>query len=262
VTFREEGGKKIAIIPLKPVQQVAITVDFPQIVVDWGRFYEGSSPRPLRMLLNGEFSVVTPGEFWEDGRPKRDRIVGRGFSLAETKLPDGSWGLSPQNTLVKIAKDTGLIGAKGSLKRDQIGELIGRACQWQMRLYMKPGNKGGKAYFTEEIKLAGIIPEGVPVPDMPEEDLFMLNWSGGVHPDPDAVKVLRRAVKNTIRRASNYAGSTIEPIINQPPVVVAGNSAPTPVSTAPAPKKAAPKAAKPTKFDAEAVEFEEDSLPF
>ena len=47
--FKDEGGKTFYCYPQKAVQQVAIAVDFPQILVDKGQFFGKSHPLPSRL---------------------------------------------------------------------------------------------------------------------------------------------------------------------------------------------------------------------
>lgn len=190
--------------PQKPVQQVAIAVDFPQVLVDKGQFFGNSNPLPLRMMLNGEFSVGPAGE--------KVRVVGRPYNIRETnhaaKGEKAMWAFAKNNGLHKLADAVGILDANGLFKKERIGELLGKYAQFQFRVYMKPGKKEGQTFFTEDIKLVGMVPEGVPLPELPEGILHGVNLYG--QNDPAAVKQLRVAVKNTIKRANNYEGSDLQ----------------------------------------------------
>lgn len=200
VYFKTEGGKRIMCRPQKPCQQIAMAVDFPQIIVDKGQFFGESNPQPLRLLLNGEFTV--------DG----ERVVGKPFSLIEKKHDNGRWAFSKNNKLHQLAESCGLLDKDGLFTKERLTELLGKAAQFQFRVYMKEGrNDPSKKYFTEEIKLAGMVPEGVPIPEFDESLLHGVNLMG--ENDPSYVKQLRLAIKNTIKRANNYAESDIKHLL-------------------------------------------------
>lgn len=192
-------GKRMMRYPQKPVQQIAVAVDFPQVIVDKGQFFGNSNPMPLRMLLNGEFTL-------SDGT----RIVARPYSIVETKFKDEKkWAFAKNNGIHKLADACELLDDKGLFTKDRIGELLGKVALFQFRVYMKPSKKDpSKSYFTEEIKLAGLIPEGVEVPEFDESILHGVNLYG--ENDEEAVKQLRATVRNTIQRANNYEGSDIK----------------------------------------------------
>lgn len=184
--------------PQKPVQQCAIAVDFPQVLVDKGQFFGTSNPMPLRLLLNGEFSI-------SDGT----RIVGRPFSVIEKKYDDNCWAFAPNNGIAKLAAACDLLDEKGRFTKERIGELLGKVAQFEFRVFMKPSKKDpSKTYFTESIKLSGMVPEGLVIPEFNDEILHGINVSADN--DEDSLTQLRLAVRNTIKRANNYEGSVIE----------------------------------------------------
>lgn len=205
---KDEKGNPVRLMcwPQKAVQQVAITVDFPQVLVDKGQYFGNSNPLPLRMLLNGEFSLA-------DGI----RIVGRPYSISETKHDIGGnksvWAFAKNNGLHKLADAAEILDSNGLFTKNRIGELLGKVALFQFRVYMKPSKKDpSKSFFTEEIKLAGQIPEGIVAPEVPDGILHGVNLYG--ENDLEAVKQLRLAVKNTIKRANNYEGSDIKVLLD------------------------------------------------
>lgn len=197
IYFKEEGGKVYKCRPMRPVQQVAITVDFPQITVDKGQFFGDSNPAPLRMLLNGEYIL--------DG----ERVVGKAYSITEKKYDDGTWAFAKNNGLHKLADACEILDENGYFQKERIGELLGKVAQFTIRVWMKPSKKDpSRAFMQEEIKLAGIVPEGVPVPELDSSYLYGVNMTR--ENDLEHLKVLRVSVKNTQKRANNYAGSVLE----------------------------------------------------
>lgn len=207
-TYFEDGvddkGKpcRLKRYPQKPVQQVAIAVDFPQVLVDKGKFFGNSKPLPLRMLLNGEFTL--PGE--------KVRVVGKPYNIRVTnhaeKGEKALWALAKNNGIHKLADACGILDDNGLFRPERLHELLGKVAQFQFQVWMKPGKTGDKKFFTETIKLVGMVPEGVPLPEIPDGILHGVNLYG--NNDPEAVKQLRVAVKNTIKRANNYEGSDLQ----------------------------------------------------
>lgn len=197
--FKEIDGKEHFCYPQKPVQQIAVAIDFPQIVVDKGQFFGKENPQPLRLLLNGEFSL-------SDGM----RVVGRPYSIVEKKYDDGTWAFAKNNGIHKLAAACELLDAKGYFTKNRIGELVGKVAQFQFQVYMKEA-KNGKKYYTEDIQLSGMIPEGITPPKFEDSLLHGTNLVG--NNDPEAVKQLRACVKNTIKHANNYETSDIKALI-------------------------------------------------
>lgn len=198
----QQGKNRMLRVPRKPCQQVAILVDIPDILVDRGQFFGDSNPAPLRLMPNGEFGVRVDG-VWTP-------IVAKPYSVSEIKHDDGTWAFSKGNTLHKLADACDLLDEKGYFTKDRIGELQGKVAQFEFRVWMKPG-KNGKTYLTEDIKLAGRVPEGVAIPEYDSSLLLGINVNG--ENDPEQVKQLRKSIKNTIRRANNFEGSDIQKLL-------------------------------------------------
>ncbi len=199
----DEKGKpaRLKCWPQKPVQQMAAMIDFPQIMVDKGKFFGNSNPQPLRVLLNREFTL--PGD--------KTKIVASPYNIRETKHDIGggktTWAFAKNNGLHKLADAVGILDKNGLFTKDRIGELVGKVAQFQVQVFMKPGKNGGE-FFTENVKLVGMVPEGIPLPEAPEGTLHLVNLFAAN--DPEAIKQLRVAVKNHIKRANNYEGSVLK----------------------------------------------------
>ena len=233
--FYKHEGKSFVKYERKPVQQVALTVDFPQILVDYEKFFSGTSnPKPMRFLLNGEFSV-------KDG-DRYVKIVGRGFALSETKHDDGVWAFAKNSQLYKLAAAAGVLRDNGHFKAEDVGNLLGQVCQFEISAYLKEAS--GKRFLNERIKLAGVVPEGISIPEIDSNLLYGVNVNGDN--DPEVIKRLRLSLKNTIRRAVNYRGSKIQELLDgEVTEPAAQEEKPTP-----------PKGKEPE------IEFENDDIPF
>ena len=202
---RETGKQaRLKCWPQKPVQQIAFSIDFPQVLVDKGQFFGNSKPLPLRMLLNYEYTV--PGT--------KEKIVARPYNLRDAKHDLGNgkavWALAKNNGLHKLAAAAKLLDSNGLFNKERAGELIGKVVQFEFRVYMKPAKTGDKKFFTEDIKLVGRVPEGLSIPQVPEGILHCVNLHG--ENDPEAVKQMRVAIKNTMKRALNYDTSSLKPV--------------------------------------------------
>lgn len=200
--FDEKGNAcRLKCWPQKPVQQMAVTIDFPQVMVDKGKFFGNSNPQPLRLLLNREFTL--PGD--------KTKIVASPYNIRETKHDIGggktTWAFAKNNGLHKLADACGLLDSNGLFTKNRIGELLGKVAQFQFQVFMKPGKNGG-SFFQEVVKLVGMVPEGVPLPEAPEGTLYGVNLYAAN--DPEAVKQLRVCIKNHIMRANNYEGSILK----------------------------------------------------
>lgn len=204
----QDTGKaaRLRFYPRKPVQQLAVMVDFPQVLVDKGQFFGNSNPLPLRMILNGEFTL----------KGERVKVVGKPYNIKEMNHADKGqkavWAFAKNNGIHKLADAAGILDDDGLFRKGNIGKLLGKIVQFQFRVWMKPAKSGDAKFFTEEIKLVGMVPEGVPLPEIPEGILHGVNLYSDN--DPEAVKQLRVAVKNTQKRANNYVGSPLAAMLD------------------------------------------------
>ena len=201
---RDPNTKKPARLkcwPNKPIQSVAIAVDFPEILLDKGQFFGDSSgeSKPLRMWLGDTF--------WMDGigsvvaRPTPLKVVNIDKEAAKPK-----WSFSPLHLFHKMAVGAKLIKPGEVFLPEQIDQLVGKAFQFQVQVYMREG-KDGKQYMTEKIKFVGGLGRGQSAPENPNETFtVMFNRINS----EEALKNLRAHVINTIKRAQNYNGSAIQ----------------------------------------------------
>lgn len=189
--------------PQKPQQAVAIAIDFPEIIIDKGQFYGNSNPQPLRLWLGGTFYVEGKG-----------MIVARPTPLKVVNIDRESggkrWSFSPLHLFYKMAVGAKLIKPWDAFLPQQIDQLIGKALQFQVQVFMKESR--GKYYFTENIKFVGGLGRGQSAQDLEKTFLIQFNKPN----NPEDMKQLRNHVINTIKGANNYQGSQIQKQLEQP----------------------------------------------
>lgn|SRR5690554_6152955 len=184
---------------VKPCQQVAITVDFPTIMINKGQFFgdENAEEHPLRMILNGEFYLKDVG-----------KVVGKPYNVKEHRHDDGFWAFKSNTQIHKLAAATDSLNDQGYFKANMLGNLLGKAALFEIQLSLNESN--GKQYLNEKIKLSGQVPD-VMVPMIPGLDpkyIYGVNFKGVQ--DPKILKNLRQSVINTMKLAQNYQGSDVQ----------------------------------------------------
>lgn len=184
--------------PQKPVQCVAIAVDFPDILIDKGQFFGESKPLPLRIWMGGQFYL-----------PGTGMIVGKMLPLKWANLDKTrqtkKFSLAQTNTLYKMALGAKIIQPGEVFEPTRIDELLGKALQFDAQIFFKESK--GKQYYTEYVKFASGLGRGQAVPELPFEPM-MIQFNEE-NPD-EAIKDLRAHVVNTIKRALDYDNSLIK----------------------------------------------------
>lgn len=179
--------------PQKPIQSVAVSVDFPDIIIDKGQFFGESNPQPLRLWLGGQFFIPNVG-----------MVVGRPTPLKEnTSL--GAWSFDKKHLFHKMAVACKLIKSDEIFKPQDIDQLLGKAFQFEVQIYFKEVK--GKKYLTEYIKFNGGLGRGQAVPEIANPP-FLVQFT---QPNTEeSLGNLRWHIINTIKRAKNYEGSEIQ----------------------------------------------------
>lgn len=191
----EKTKKKVRLKcwPQRPIQSVAVAVDFPDIIVDKGQFFGTSNPQPLRLWLGGQFYIHDVG-----------MVIGRPTPLKITKAT-GAWSFDKKHLFHKMAVTSKLITPDDVFLPQQIDQLLGKAFQFQAHVYFKE-NKG-KQYYTENIKFIGGLGRGQAQPEI-ISDLVLIQFNE--ENDETSLGSLRNHVLNTIRRAKNFEGSKLQ----------------------------------------------------
>lgn len=185
-------------IPQRPAQQVAIVLDYPEIMVNYGKFFGKEDEfKPYREVYGGTFRLQGEGV----------NILARGISLncmKEPKAPSG-YAYSKLNMISKFATAIGK-NPTGTLDQDfDLGELIGGV--GVITTGLKVTEKGEKVYANFWAKDPSPKHEMIPVPEI-NVPMFGISFQGGN--DPEMLKQLNAPTKETIKRAINYEGSAIQ----------------------------------------------------
>lgn len=182
--------------PVKPTQCIAISVDFPDIMLEKGQFFgdEDAEAKPLRMYLGGQFYLVND----------KVQVIGRPTPLREKKNSKDQWSFDKKHLCYKMAAAAKLVDASKDevFKPKDIDQLLGQAYQFEAQIYFNE-----KGYYTEDVKFIGALGRGQKAPE--GEVSQMLIQFNQPNKEED-LKELRSHVKNTIKRASNYEGSKIQ----------------------------------------------------
>ena len=178
--------------PQKPIQCVAVAVDFPDIVIDKGQFFGKSNPQPLRMFTGGSFY---------NGK---EMVVAKPSFLKVNKAL-GDWSFDVKHQLHRMAVAAKLVKPNEAFVPDDIDQLLGKAFQFEVQVYFKESK--GKKYFTEHLKFVGALGRGQTAPEL-ETEPFIIEFNGDL--SADNMMNLRHYIINTIKQAGNYEGSKIQ----------------------------------------------------
>ena len=181
--------------PQKPVQCVAVAIDFPDIMIDKGQFFGNSDPKPLRLWLGGQFYNSSLGKM----------VVARPTPLKVNKKL-GDWGFDQKHLFYKMAVADKMIKPGEVFAPKDIDKLLGKAFQFTTQVFFKEG-KDGKSYYTEYINFVGALGRGQAAPEIKTTPLLIqMNKAN----DEQAVKEVRSHVLNTCSLASNWTGSMLQ----------------------------------------------------
>lgn len=237
---------------VKPQREVAIFVDFPDTIVNRGKYFDEDGvgeDLPYRMLLNNEFFKKGIG-----------KIVGKPYSLREQRNDDGSWGFKNNTILYKLGQAVGALDDKGNMKPQNLGKLIGKAGLFNVTVTLNEFD--GKKFLSEKIGFNGAVPKVmIPmVPKLDEKHLFLINFKG--EQDAEAIKNLRQCVINTMKQAIDFEGSDVQKALIAAGKIKEGEGA---ANTSEGDKpQARPQQQKPVDTPQEPVNFDQfdDDIPF
>jgi hypothetical protein len=206
---KKQNGEYIS-TPMTANDQVSILVDFPEVMINYGKFLDDSGED--RFL---PYRTPVMGEWWDKTLGEKGMMVAKGIGLscAPNKKAASGWGYSPNNTIAKLAmncvdKDGNPIYTGEAVDQDfDIGELMGGICTYTLGAVLH--ESGGKKYFNQTLKDCAPKHEAIPVPDVPLE-LFGLSYEGGN--DVKALEAFSKfnPIMNTLTLGENYDKSGLK----------------------------------------------------
>lgn len=183
---------RVKVVPQKPQQLVALTIDFPGIMIDKGKFFGGTDGEVALRMIHG-------GEFYTDGQ----RVVAKPISLKMTKgdKTGNKWTIPYNNTLYKMAVASRVIEQGDAFMPEMIDRLLGKAMQFKVQVTLND-----KGYMVERCAFAASLARGMAVPEYDQNVLFLIQMTA--ENEDSAIKQLNRSgvsIKNTIQMASEWA---------------------------------------------------------
>lgn len=196
----QDGGKikRYKLKPVKAAQSVVFAIDLPQVIVDKGIWFGNSDPKPLRLLLGGEFNVAG----------KTVAAKPQALTIRKNDKTLGNWSMPFNSTIYKMAVAAKIIKQGEPFTPDRIDELLGKSMQFKVQVYLKDGK-----YFTEKCAFAASLSRGQVEPEYDDSLLHVIQFDEDNN--PEAIKQLRASVKNTIRNALNFEESKIKDQIGE-----------------------------------------------
>ena len=187
-------------VPQKDRQCICYCVDFPDVMLDKGKFFgENSEPKPLRLYFGGQFY----------SQASKKMIVQNLLPLKLSNIskdPQNSkvWSLNPKSQLHKMAVASKLINTGDAFLPDNIDELLGKTLQFKVQIGFNV--KGDKKYYFEKISFLGAIQRK----DKPFEDVETFLIQMDEPNDPEALKNIRKHLLNTMELSTNFEGSALQ----------------------------------------------------
>lgn len=181
--------------PSKPFQHVTFAVDFPEIMLDKGKFFgDDGGAKPLRLYLGGDFWMGK-----EIGK-----VVQNPFSMKNT-TKTGAWSFDSKATIYKMAVGAKLIKDGEPFESKRIGELLGKSLQWKVKIDLSESK--GKFYLNQKIGYAAGLGRGQQSIE-PVMELVYIGFNKAN--DAQAVNEIPSHIVNTMKRASNFEGSKLQ----------------------------------------------------
>lgn len=191
---------RLKCVPQKDQQCIALSVDFPDILLDKGQFFGNSNEKPLRLWLGGQFYTKEHGV-----------ILGRLYPLKISNLDktrqEKKWSLPQNSTLYKMALAAKIIKNGDCFLPKYVDLLLGESFQFSAQIYFKKGNDG-KKYYTENLKFVGALAKGQKKLEKITEP-FIVQFNKENHPE-EHLKQIRAHILNTMKMATNWEGSAIQ----------------------------------------------------
>lgn len=184
-------------------QAVAMAIDFPDILLDKGKFFGETepNPKPLRLWLGGQYWNKFIGE-------KGKMLIQNVIPLKVTNIaqpPAKVWSMNPKSIPHKMAVASKVVETGEAFLPQDIDKLLGKTLQFKAQVFFNKGTDG-KQYYTEKVSFAAGLARGQTERSVENTYLVQFNKEN----DPQALKELRAHVINTIEQATNFEGSAIQ----------------------------------------------------
>lgn len=183
-------------VPQQDRQSIVYAVDFPDIMLDKGKFFgeeEGKNLKPLRLWIGGQY--------WNKYQEKM--LVQNVIPLKVTNIADQGqpkkWSMNPKSSLYKMAVAAKIINQGDAFLPQDADKLLGKTLQFKAQVTFNKGNDG-KQYYTEKLSFAAGLARGQVEKQVDNTYLIQFNQPN----DPQALKELRKHIVNTIENATNY----------------------------------------------------------
>lgn len=193
-TYLSEDETEI-ITEMSPAEQVAFYADFPEIQINYGKFFSADGEddwKPYRHLLTNTY--------WDQGSKQ---MLAKGAALScrkDDKAPSG-YAYDGKSTISKLALFTKAV-EKAPVDQDfELGDLLGGV--FTLNLQAVKDDK----YVN--IKGTGIGSKHAQLPT-PEYDLEPFGISFDGDNEPEDIKQVRVQLWNTIKRAKNWETSGLK----------------------------------------------------
>lgn len=226
----------------QPAQSIAIAIDLPSLMVNYGVVKGETNVRPYRIWLSGErFDKV-------ERRMFTNKLVA--LKAAPPKKGSTLWTYHPKNTVAAIAATQSPDKYNEILNNfpDPTG-LLGCFCQFTLKTSVG-GDEG--QYFNKGLSVPSTIMEGIPLPEYNLEP-FCIDFNGAN--DPSILFNIPNAVKNQLtlaQEARDRKGNVLSPCWEDS---LLKQQLEAPAVNEPAPQQQAPQTSQ------EHVDFD-DSVPF
>lgn len=187
-------------VPQKDRQCITYVVDFPDIMLDKGKFFgENSEPKPLRLYFGGQYYNT-----FQKKMMVQNLLPLKVTNIAKDPKNDKVWSLNPKSQLHKMAVAAKIINTGEAFLPDNIDELLGKTLQFKVQIGFN--EKGDKKYYFEKMSFLGAIQKK----DKPFEDVETFLIQMDDENDPEALKMIRKHLLNTMEQATNFEGSILQ----------------------------------------------------
>lgn len=221
VTTKYAGKEQECLVySRKPVAQVAISVDFPEVMMNLSQFYNpeytGQKEKPFREIigLNG---------FLPEFKRGKGAVIAKPFNLnhinvnRQKKDAKPHYAIAKNSLLYSMAEWVGALDDEGNFHNTDLGKLIGEPMNFEVEVKVNKWNSNGKENKRLEVSITPTSKLSVrdrkaydeELSQVVTDDLFgVLMFSGGN--TEQSLKEVRKATVNTMKMSSNWETSKLK----------------------------------------------------